>query len=89
MKKIPNGWYTKEFREEAVKLLRQCTAGEFLGDSEKRVDSPQRIATRQEAMQEIREYIEIFYNRQKKQVYSGYLSPAIFERKYYQQQEAA
>lgn len=48
-----------------------------------------RFATRHEAIQEIREYIEIFYNRQRKQARLGYLSPAIFERQFYQQQEAA
>jgi putative transposase len=42
-----------------------------------------RFATRQEAMQEIREYIEIFYNRHRKQKKRGYLSPVVFESKFY------
>ena len=40
--------------------------------------------TRQEAMAEIREYIEIFYNRERLQVGLGYLSPAAYIQKYYQ-----
>jgi transposase InsO family protein len=47
-----------------------------------------RFATRQEAMQSIREYIEIFYNRQRKQSRLGYLSPAAYERRFYLNQAA-
>jgi len=39
--------------------------------------------TRREAMAEITEYIEIFYNRQRLQAGLGYLSPAAYARKYY------
>jgi transposase InsO family protein len=39
--------------------------------------------TREEAKKDITEYIEIFYNRFRKQKRLGYLSPAAFERKYY------
>nr|MBP6367815.1 IS3 family transposase [Nitrosomonas sp.]MBP7112191.1 IS3 family transposase [Nitrosomonas sp.] len=35
------------------------------------------------AIQEITEYIEIFYNRQRKQEKLGYLSPAQFSQQYY------
>jgi len=45
--------------------------------------------TRHEAIQEISEYIEIFYNRQRIQARLGYLSPAAFEKNYYQQKMAA
>jgi putative transposase len=41
--------------------------------------------TRQQAMREITEYIEIFYNRQRRQEKLGYLSPAAFERCFYEQ----
>ena len=41
--------------------------------------------TRAEAKQEISEYIEIFYNRQRKQARLGYLSPAAFARQFYTQ----
>jgi putative transposase len=39
--------------------------------------------TRQEAMQDVTEYIEIFYNRQRLQPGLGFLSPAVFEQRYY------
>lgn len=45
--------------------------------------------TRQEAIKDITEYIEFFYNRQRKQKKLGYLSPMAFERQYYEQQKAA
>ena len=45
--------------------------------------------TRAEAIKTITEYIEVFYNRQRKQKKLGYLSPAAFERQYYEQQKAA
>ena len=41
-----------------------------------------KYATRTEAEAEIREYIEIFYNRQRIQKRLGYCSPASFEKKY-------
>jgi transposase InsO family protein len=39
--------------------------------------------SRREAMDDITEYIEIFYNRQRLQAGLGYLSPAAYARKYY------
>ena len=48
-----------------------------------------RYTTRREAMQEITEYIEIFYNHQRRQARLGYLSPAAFERKYFKERIAA
>lgn len=45
--------------------------------------------TRKQAIQEITEYIEIFYNRQRKQARLGYLSPAAFTKQFYEKQRAA
>ena len=39
--------------------------------------------TRQEAMRDITEYIEIFYNRQRRQARLGFISPATFEQRFY------
>jgi len=39
--------------------------------------------SRQEAIEDITEYIEIFYNRQRLQTRLGYMSPAGFAQKYY------
>ena len=48
-----------------------------------------RYATRREAMREITEYIEIFYNRQRRQKRLEYLSPAAYEQKYFKELRAA
>jgi transposase InsO family protein len=48
-----------------------------------------RYRTREEAIREITEYIEVFYNRQRRQARLGYLSPAAFEMMYHQRSLAA
>jgi transposase InsO family protein len=45
--------------------------------------------TRREAIQDISEYIEVFYNRQRRQARLGYLSPAAYERQFHQMPIAA
>jgi putative transposase len=45
--------------------------------------------TRQEAIREITEYIEVFYNRQRRQAGLGYLSPAAYEQQFYRERRAA
>lgn len=42
---------------------------------------------RQEAKSDIQEYIEIFYNRQRQQKKLDYLSPAAYDRRFYQMQK--
>jgi transposase InsO family protein len=42
-----------------------------------------RYKTRDEAIREIKEYIEIFYNRQRTQAKLGYVSPAAYEKEFY------
>jgi putative transposase len=48
-----------------------------------------RYSTRQEAIKDITEYIEIFYSRQRKQAKRGFLSPAAFERLFYEKRLVA
>ena len=48
-----------------------------------------RFATRSDAKQAITEYIEILYNRTRKQARLGYLSPAAFMRRHDEKQIAA
>jgi putative transposase len=44
-----------------------------------------RFETREHARRTISEYIEIFYNRQRRQARLGYLSPAAFKQQYWKQ----
>ena len=48
-----------------------------------------RYATRCEAIQEITEYIEIFYNRQRRQKRLGYVSPVVYEQLFFKEQSTA
>jgi putative transposase len=48
-----------------------------------------RYKTREQAIREITEHIEVFYNRQRRQERLGYLSPAVYERQFYARQAAA
>lgn len=48
-----------------------------------------RYHTRAQAIQEITEYIEIFYNRQRKQARLGLSPAAAFTQRYYEKQLAA
>lgn len=45
--------------------------------------------TRRETIEDITEYIEVFYNRQRRQAKLGYLSPAAYVQKYYARLVAA
>ena len=42
-----------------------------------------RYRTREEAIKAITEYIEVFYNRQRRQARLGYLSPVAYLRRYH------
>jgi transposase InsO family protein len=55
----------------------------FWGTLKQELTHHRHYATRQEAIQEIREYIEVFYNRQRIQAKLGYLAPTVFAQKYY------
>ncbi|MBF0456512.1 MAG: IS3 family transposase [Nitrospirae bacterium] len=45
--------------------------------------------TRQEAIDDITEYIEVFYNHQRTQARLGFLSPATYEKQFYEKRAAA
>ena len=55
----------------------------FWGTLKQELIYQRHYGSRQEAIREITEYIEIFYNRQRRQARLGYLSPAVYEKKYY------
>jgi putative transposase len=55
----------------------------FWGTLKQELVHHRRYRSRREAMQDIIEYIEIFYNRQRLQARLGFLSPAAYAHKYY------
>jgi len=55
----------------------------FWGTLKQELVHHRHYTTRQQAMRDITEYIEIFYNRQRKQERLGFLSPAAYARKFY------
>lgn len=61
----------------------------FWGTLKNELIHHRRYQTREQAIREITEYIEVFYNRQRRQARLGYLSPAIYERQFYARQLAA
>ncbi len=61
----------------------------FWGSLKNELVHHRRFTTRTQARQEITEYIEIFYNRIRKQARLGYLSPAQFTQQYHAKQIAA
>jgi len=56
----------------------------FWGTLKSELVHHRRYGTRREAIRDITEYIEIFYNRQRRQARLGYLSPAAYERQFFQ-----
>jgi putative transposase len=61
----------------------------FWGTLKQELVHHRRYRTRQEAIQDITEYIEVFYNRQRRQARLGFLSPAAYTQKFYTEQLAA
>ena len=61
----------------------------FWGTLKQELVHHRRYRTRQEAIQEITEYIEVFYNRERRQARLGFLSPAAYTQKFYAKRLAA
>jgi transposase InsO family protein len=55
----------------------------FWGTLKQELVYHRRYRSRREAIQDITEYIEIFYNRQRRQAKLGYLSPVAYEQNFY------
>ena len=55
----------------------------FWGTLKQELVHHRRYRTRREAIQDITEYIEVFYNRQRLQPRLGFLSPVVYEKRYY------
>jgi putative transposase len=61
----------------------------FFGTLKTELVYHRRYATRAEAARDIREYIDLFYKRQRRQARLGYLSPAAYMQLFTRQQRAA
>jgi putative transposase len=61
----------------------------FWGTLKRGLVHQRRYSIRQQAQQEITEYIEIFYNRQRRYSRPRYLSPAAFAQQYYYRTQQA
>ena len=61
----------------------------FFGTLKTELVHHRRYGTRAEAAREIAEYIDLFYNRQRRQARLGYLSPAAYTQLFTRQQRAA
>ena len=61
----------------------------FWGTLKNELVHHKRYVTREEAIREVTEYIEVFYNRERRQKRLGYLSPAAYVRKFYAEGAAA
>ncbi len=61
----------------------------FFGTLKTELVHHRRYGTRAEAECEIREYIDLFYNRQRRQARLGYLSPAAYTQQFRRQRAAA
>jgi len=61
----------------------------FQGTLKNELMHQRRYATREQARLEIAEYIDMFYNRQRRQARPGFLSPAACRQQYLQQRTAA
>lgn len=61
----------------------------FWGTLKNELVHHRRYETQEQARREITEYIEVFYNRQRRQARLGYLAPAAFMQQYRQQQYSA
>ena len=61
----------------------------FWGTLKNELVHHRRYETRAQAIVEITEYIDIFYNRQRRHSRLGNLSPAVFTQQFYRQQQAA
>jgi putative transposase len=61
----------------------------FFGTLKTELVHYRRYASRTEAARDIREYIDLFYNRQLRQAWLGYLPPAAYTQLFTRQQRAA
>jgi putative transposase len=67
-------WYRKLFGQFEMKASMES----FWGTVKQDLVHHHRYRTRQEAIQDIKKYIEILFNRRRRQARLGFLSPAVY-----------
>ena len=71
--------------ENALSIIVQS----FWGTLKSELVHHKRYQTRKDAIKDITEYIEVFYNRQRKQIRLDYLSPAAYALRFQKEKLAA
>jgi transposase InsO family protein len=83
-----------KFDSQTGPIVRRATPTDLprigrLGTLKTELVHHRRYGTREEAESEIGEYIDLFYNRQRRQARLGYLSPAAYTQQFTRRQRAA
>jgi transposase InsO family protein len=81
--------YTFSHKKEIHIKYQKKSNQKFWGTLKNELVYHTRYATREQAIREITEYIEIFYKRQRRQARLGYLSPAAYGQQFYRERFAA
>lgn len=81
--------WDRTVHESRGELLRNAPMESWFGTLKMELTHHRHYKTRHEAIQEITECIEIFYNRQRRHAKPGNISPAAFERKVYKLKQVA
>jgi hypothetical protein len=79
----------RRFRVQTTDSGHRQPLESFFGTLKTELVHHRRYQTRAEAAHEIAEYIDLFYNRQRRQARLGYLSPAAYTQLFTRQRRAA
>jgi transposase InsO family protein len=74
---------TRTFANRKRNCFDNAPMESFWGTLKQELVNHRRYRSRREARQDITEYIEIFYNRQRLQAKLGFLSPVAYAQQYY------
>ena len=85
-----SGGYQQLLKEQSLicsmsrkgECLDNAVAESFFGTLKTELVDHEDYRTKQEAKQNLFEYIEVFYNRQRRHSYLGYISPVEYERRF-------
>ena len=75
------GSFVQDRKPESFLLTNSAVAESFFHTLKTELIHHEDFQTREEAQQAIFEYVEVFYNRQRKHSTNGYLAPFVYEQK--------